>query len=623
MEFLYYSVLIFIFYIYSGFGLTFLLAPQKMEKYVIFFSPFIGLSYLSWSAWFFYNFTPWGSNYYAYWILIPPIAFLILAILLKPQIHLKFVHLVNRKNIAILVLSLIIFLVISMPYLVRFNGNLSNTITLGSGDIVSYAACSKYITLSSLINPNQNINEIVINQHFLPLIEINNFGAYISTAIPSSLLSLETYQTQNLVIYLFFVFLLPFIFLISYEIFHYNYQISIIITLLCGLNFHLLYVIYQGFFGQIIGMGYFYCIFFLIIYALHNNQDFSSLKSYIPLSAFLFFGLMITYSFLIPVFVCPFLIYLLYSIFKKKSFAPKWDIFKFLTLTGLATFILFPTIFPARIESFFTYTSINAGWDMPLIFPHWIFGLVGNTILIQNFYYTTNLDFSILILLSIPIISLVLFSVKKIYLQDRRLFSLAITYLFFIITAYLYFIINGMYTPGISGDGYKSFKFLTYFIPLILIIGLSYFNDCKITQLKSSGTKKQIFLIAIILCILSVNIWSAAEIAKNNYDNSISISENVLDLQKINAMNDIDSVNILEPPWLNQMWTYYFLFSDKKIYLKYTSYFSKTPLNGQWDLINMEEKGEYGNSAILENRSLNKGYLLIKNLTYIDKERIQ
>jgi hypothetical protein len=622
MEFLWYSLLIFIFYIYSGFGLTFLLAPPKMEKYAIFFSPFIGLSYLSWCAWFFYNFTPWGSNYYAYWILIPPTAFLILAIILKPQIYDKVVHFVKRENIAIFVLCLIVFLIISMPYLVRFNGNLSNAITLKCGDIVSYAAISKFLTFSSLTNSNENVNNVIID-YFNHLIECNYFGAFVSTAVPSSFFSLETYQIQNLLTYLFFIFMIPIIFLICHKIFDYTPQMAIVVTAICGLNFHLIYIIYQGFLGQIIGMGYFYCLFFLILYSLHNNQNFSSLLSYVPLIAFLWFGFVITYVTLAAIFMVPMLIYILYAIYTKKFIFTWLQLLKFFSLIGIVSFLIFPTIYFGRIEELLIFNQSAAGWEMSLIFPHWVFGFVGNTILVQGFYYIPNLYYPFLVLLSIPVIILVLLSIKKIYLQDRRLYLLSTVYLFFIIILYVYFLFKEMYSPGISGDGYKSFKLLTYFIPLILIIGLSYLKDCKIIHYKSPRTKKQIFLIAIIICLLSVNAWSVIEIAKYNYDDSLSISENVLDLQKINAMNDIDSVNILEPPWFNQMWTYYFLFADKKVHLKYTSYFTKTPLNGQWDLINKEERGKDDNSSTVETRSLNSGYLLVKNLTYLDKGKGQ
>ena len=78
MEFFLYAILISIFYIYSGIGLSFLLCPKHFEKYCFYFSPFVGLAYLSYFSWFFFEYSTWGASQYTTWILIPPLFFLFL-----------------------------------------------------------------------------------------------------------------------------------------------------------------------------------------------------------------------------------------------------------------------------------------------------------------------------------------------------------------------------------------------------------------------------------------------------------------------------------------------------------------------------------------------------------------
>jgi hypothetical protein len=501
---------------------------------------------------------------------------------------------------------------------VKFDAQISNTITLGCGDIVDYATISKYLTFSSLTNYNENVNKIIIDQNFNPNIENSYFGAFVSTAIPSSLFSLETYKIQNLTIYLFFIFMLPLIFLISYKIFNYTYQMAVIVTALCGLNFQLLFIIYQGFLGQIIGMGYFYCLFFLILYALHKNQNFSSLRSYIPLISFLLFGLVITYVTLAPLFIVPIILYILYGSYSKKFLIPRLELFKFLFVTGIITILIFPTIYFTRIEQLFFFRQVTAGWEMPLIFPHWVFGLVGNSIIVQNLYYSSSVNLPVLVLLSVPIVVISIYSFKKLHSQDQRLYYLSAIYISFVVVCYLYYYLESILSVGFNGDSYKSFKLLTYFIPLILIICLTSLKDFKIIPMKT-GSYKQFCCILIIFCLILVNIWSAIEISQNNYNNCISISDDILSLERVDSMNNVTSINILEPPWFNQMWSYYFLFSDKKVYLKYASYFPATPLYGEWDLLKESELINYPNVSVSEKYTINDNYLIIKNSSHHDE----
>ena len=62
MEFFLYAILISIFYIYSGIGLSFLLCPKHFEKYCFYFSPFVGLAYLSYFSWFFFEYSNMGGE---------------------------------------------------------------------------------------------------------------------------------------------------------------------------------------------------------------------------------------------------------------------------------------------------------------------------------------------------------------------------------------------------------------------------------------------------------------------------------------------------------------------------------------------------------------------------------
>ena len=143
----------------------------------------------------------------------------------------------------------------------------------------------------------------------------NYFSAYLSTAIPSSLFALETYQIQNLILYLFFIFIIPLIFLISVEIFSYSKNMALFIALLVGLNFNLLYLVYEGFLGQIIGMGLFSCLVLTMYYPLITYEKFSGFLPYLPLNVIFLYGLCMSYEPLIPfIFLSLFIFLFIYTL---------------------------------------------------------------------------------------------------------------------------------------------------------------------------------------------------------------------------------------------------------------------------------------------------------------------
>ena len=61
-------------------------------------------------------------------------------------------------------------------------------------------------------------------------------------------------------------------YLLSVEMFGYSKNMALCIALLVGLNFNLLYLVYEGFLGQIIGMGFFICLFLTMYYPLYRMK---------------------------------------------------------------------------------------------------------------------------------------------------------------------------------------------------------------------------------------------------------------------------------------------------------------------------------------------------------------
>ena len=207
MYFFFYAFLIAALFIFSGIGLTILIIPRIFEKYSLYFSPFVGLAYLSYCCWFLFEYSSMGTNQYAKFLLIPPLFFLVLAAFLKKDRIISIVFPVNKENLILIVICGLLFLSIAYPYYSRTEG-LSNTISLGNNDIVDYAATSRYLMTSSFTHPA--IQSPIVYPpplsygetpgpylRFPSVLHKYYFSAYLVTAIPSSLFALETYQSAK------------------------------------------------------------------------------------------------------------------------------------------------------------------------------------------------------------------------------------------------------------------------------------------------------------------------------------------------------------------------------------------------------------------------------------------
>ena len=603
IDFFLYAILITLFYCYSGIGISFLFCPKYLEKYCFYFSPFVGLAYLGYVSWFFFEYSAWGTNQYT-WIVIPPFLFLLLAYNIKKDRFATIFHPFKKENLALIFLCIVIFLAISFPYYSQIDG-ISNTISLGNNDIVAYATISKYLTFSS--NSNSSIVfDPNVTPGFLGQLKYNYFSAFLSTALPSSLFGLDPYQIQNLIIYLFFIFSLPIIFLIGIEIFGYNQKIALGITFLVGASFHLLYIVYEGFFAQIIGMGFFLCLFLVTYFPILKFSEIQNFSPYLLLNIVFCSGLISSYYVMFPLFLIPSVLFIVsYSIqSRSKRFFLKST--KYLLSTIFLTFLISPLIFFYKINSLISLNNVVAGWDMPFLFPDWIFGLTGTNISMQS------IPILIRLIISLPIVLLVLFSLHHLFKTELKLFFISSSYFSFLIFFYFYLITKEFFSSTYTGDSYKAYKLITYFIPLILLIGLYTFRDLELNFTRITSKKNIVFF--SLLCLLIIgNIVAMVSIISFSASHSITINKNIIDINKINFDDNVTSINILEKGYWDQMWMYYFLFENKTIFLKYRTYYADSPQNGEWtllkksgnDIFYLQNFDDFNNTI-----SLNKEYYL-------------
>lgn len=595
-------------FIYAGLGLTICFCPKKFQNFTFFFSPFVGLAYLSIFSWWGIHFIPGGIDAIILPLLIVPTLSLIAAAWTKKREIASLMRPPNKDTIWLIIIYCIIFIFISFPVIFLLNS--ANVVVIGNNDIINYAAVSKILVSSSLVNPTPNVDA-----HLLYLIETNNFGAFIATAFPSALFSVQTYIVQNSIVNIFFIFTLPILYTIAVTIFRYRPTMAMGVSILIGLNIHLIYIIYTGFVGQVIGFGMFIALLLATLYPILNCKQSKDFWEYIPLASILLFGMIATYSPFIPIFFLPLFGYLILIALINKDFKAIIPILKFLIISTIIGMIFaIPLVINRFQEILYFSTSIPAGWPMPTLGPEQIMGIVGNDVgwfPIQNSAINSiPLPIMLRISLSCIIIALFILSLRKLYQTDRNVFYFGIFFLGMIFIGYSYYSVVEMMSPAYTGDSYKAYKLLTYGLPIIIIFLFVYFRD--IDLFKPENVKKKWQSVLILILLITGCLWSSMAMMDMISQKSYPIKPNIIDLQKIDNIQNVTSINVEESNYKDQMWIYYFLFMNKTVHLKYRTYFAKSPLIGEWTL-----KSNYNNIINIDNGDekipLNDDYYLIKN----------
>ena len=184
-------------------------------------------------------------------------------------------------------------------------------------------------------------------------------------------------ERQNKVLALFYIFSLLLLYIISREILDYTRFFSLLVTLLIGLNIHLLYILFNGFFGQILGVGFFLGLFLTMYYPLMKNKEGNTFLTFLPLNCLFCYGLVSSYHILVPLFFCPLGLFIMayYVHSRSKPFLFRSIIYCILTLLICA--IMSPSSFFYKISASYSQIFAGPGWGMPILSPEWIFGLVG------------------------------------------------------------------------------------------------------------------------------------------------------------------------------------------------------------------------------------------------------
>ncbi len=592
MQYLYYSILFASLYVYLGLGLTLMVCPKDLKKYAVLMSPMVGYCYLTLVGWYCYNLHLGGTDVYAKGILFPPAVFLFFALLDRRRQTPEPDKLFDRELLAPLAVGITSFLIISRPFLTSVDGLTS--MSAGNNDIAHITGMS-----TSLKGTVGFLGQSIAIRGTA---DRDYFGGSLSTAFASSVFSLETYQLQSLSLHIFFFFSLFLVYALARELFRYNENTAIGVTALYSLNPVMYSTIYHGYQGQIIATALALCIFLLHIEAIDNCHKISHYYAYIPLTVLFNWGVSLTYPHMLLLIYAPIVVYVVVVAFYRRSSPPAFHWIYFVMATLVVTLILSPYRAKVLVSSLIPTATLASGWFIPWISPDSLFGLIAmDNSSLQS--HTGLLRY----VLSIPLAVMMIVGFVHAYEADRKLFLLAGSTTFVVLIGYVILAFIGRIEG--SWGGYKSYKLLSFFLPVVLLGSLMLFRNLDFT-LKDRIRDPLPLLLAMLL---GCNLYSSYKISTQMSTFHRSVSKDMADLKKIENLSSVQSINILGTDWWDIMWAANFLMR-KKLYFEtstYRGYFSSA-LMGEWDL---ERLG-----GVLRTVGFNEVETIVVNSSYVLKK---
>lgn len=538
--------------LFTGYGLTSLLIPEKIKKDGLFIMPWIGLIFIVFitGASTLARIPVIQSKYIVYFASI----ILIIYAIFKKKLITNF----SKETKWLVILSAICLLFNIYPLL--FKIGYPTTISLGNLDPLSYTNVSEFLINNSFLDGKKPVS---FEPHLWAVGDLlyysYRWGSPLILAFFTSSLNLKSYQIYSILIIILFAISFPLVYLLARTIIKDKYKYLMIITfLIYGLNSIMIYMLNNVFFAQFIfnGLAILTCLLFYF-YINDQNKDNKRINSYDLLIGLSLSTIISVYSEGVIFVLVPILIYYGVTFLIKRKIYILFPLFKILLITIIVNPLVFGLATKWIYGIFFLTTKTGfIGWEK--IRYSTPFEMSG----IYNLFYYQNLNNKLDLITSIPVILICLGGLYKI---KNRLFILSYLLLFgFFYILYRFFIPN-YYTH------IKTVSFMLFIFVIVFSIGVSY--------ALSFFKKRTVILIAIFLLAMSV-LRSAYRTISQMYYHARVVDKSLISLNELNNNKKIKEPFFTSDLYLGEydlwkrLWQEHFL--DKKQIVTKTNYAYET-----------------------------------------------
>lgn len=568
MYYLLVAVVVAALFFYFGLGLSLLIVPAAWRRYTLLLAPTIGFCLMTMVGWRCYVRDIRGTDIYA------PVCLVVATVALAVAVGREWRRGATREPwwsgdfVAPLVVGVFGFLLTSVPLLLSSNDLTSYS--FGNSDIADSAAISSYLKHYDRYSQTGFLGQTPILQD---LANRAIFGGSLATAVPASLLRLETYQLQTMSVHLFFLFSVLVMYVVARELFRYEHTGATILCALYAVSPLMFWTVCQGYQGQVVTMGV--ALLLMLVHAQAVRADrLRAIWRYLPLAVTLNWGFNLSYPHMVLFAQAPVLGYACLTCLRTRSPGP---MVRYFCLSLVVAAVVY-RMSPYRAECLVNYLvymgGVKAGWFIPWLTPDRYLGLLpyGNLARVLP----TGLQVAI----SLPLLGVCVWGLAQTFRDDRDAFCFATSLL--LVVGSGYFLLAIQESEGGRLGGYKSYKFISFFLPAMLLASWTLFR--RIPNWRAAVRSPA--WLGLIVVLFGANLGSDSILAAREIPNALIVDQNLAEVGKLSQDERVDSLNLLERRYWDVLWLNNFLI-DKRLDFLATSYSGReaSPLRGNWDLI--------------------------------------
>lgn len=570
MSHLLWSLLFTALYGFLGLGVTLLVLPAQLRRYTLLVAPLIGFSVAILAARYFAVMGFRGTDAYASWLWLLGLIPLVIAIYVNGR------HTTDRwvnADAAIAgPLGLLAFLFAAFPSMIGRTG--LTAITLGNADIALYSVMARYLKEFPL---GETTGLFTQEPWMIVETATDRFGAVIATALPAALFSLGTYQLQNVAAHVFFALTVAMVFVAGREVFGFGRITAALGALLVAVNPLLYYTLFHDFIAQIIGMAM--ALLLVVIHAhVIRDDSFDSYRRGLAIAALTTWGLSTTYGHMIPVFFAAMGVWATGSALHRRSVRSLLRWVAFCATVGVVVVLASPGM--ARValgQVVFLGGTVGGlaraprGWFVPWLFPSGLFTL-------PSAFPWASVDIPALVNWTVAIAFFVLLALGLVeaYRRDRSRLLTMLAWLLPIVAGTI--ALAYLDRTPMGWCGYASYKFLSFFVPILALCLVSPFADRVASRLLRQIAAASLAIIVVVSVHYSWRLLGIMRAAQ-------SPTPDMAALQKVEAMSAIDAVNIPDSQaFVQTMWKANFL-ARKTLHIQERIYYERTPPTADWTLV--------------------------------------
>ncbi len=570
MEFVAASVLFLGLHFLLGIGPALWICPRflRWEAWVL--APWIGYAWVALVGWYGYRLELPGVRSYVGWILAPPLV-AGLAWLVKVRAWRWRRPAVRRDVVIPLVIAVLIFLVISTPFLARRGG--PTVLSMWNADAADTDTLAGFLRNFAR---SDGIGLLGQSSHYLRyLADTMVFAGPMSIATASVVLSVETWQLESVSTVVFFVLGAIVLFRLARRGYDYSAPGAAAVMALYGLSSIMYFLVYQTYQAQVIAMGLTLATVLVLFAAWKSADSWGGWLRCAPVLALLSWGVATTYPHMVLLALLP----LLAGGVAVAWVEGRWkrlSVWGGIVLLGLAGVVaLYPPRGIALVPMLVARSREAAGWFVPWLSPDTVVGLtLGQTDLSPH-------RPALRVILSLAVLAVLAWGWRRTAPSEPRVLALAATVAAAVVAGYVLLCFTGRGEQG--WGGYKSFKLLSFFLPFLLLAALLLFRDLRWRRPRVAAEAAAFACLALLL---TANLSSSHFMVRRLETSRVEVTRDMADLARLADDPRIASVNILGDDWWQILWEARFLMT-KTLYFETSTYSGRhaSELKGEWDLI--------------------------------------